>query len=207
MAYVITVAQQKGGAGKTMLVATLAAAWAVSWRVAVLDTDPQRSLTRWHALRPATQRPIRHSEVSGWRLAGELDRLRADHDIVLIDSPPQIETDAKLAIRSADLVLVPLQPSLPDLWAAEGTLKLAETERRLARVVLNRAQPGGALREQVMDLIATAGHPRFETVLGNRIGYANAFATGHGVTEAQPRSVAAQEVQALLAEIDRLRTA
>ena len=53
MATVITVAQQKGGAGKTMLVANLAAAWAPTQRVTVLDIDPQRSLSRWHALRPA----------------------------------------------------------------------------------------------------------------------------------------------------------
>ena len=51
MAFVITVAQQKGGAGKTTLAANLAAAWAVGLRVALLDIDPQRSLSRWHALR------------------------------------------------------------------------------------------------------------------------------------------------------------
>ena len=51
MAIVITVAQQKGGAGKTTLVAHLAAALAADRRVALLDIDPQRSLSRWHALR------------------------------------------------------------------------------------------------------------------------------------------------------------
>ena len=56
MAVVITVAQQKGGTGKTTLAANLAAALAPGRRVAVLDIDPQRSLTRWHALRAGRAR-------------------------------------------------------------------------------------------------------------------------------------------------------
>jgi chromosome partitioning protein len=206
MAFVITVAQQKGGAGKTTLAANLAASWAKSRRVALLDIDPQRSLSRWHALRSPGMPPIRLAEVSGWRLAAELDRLRADFDVVLIDSPPQIDTDAKLAIRGADLVLVPVQPSLPDLWAAEGTLKLAVAERRPARVVMNRAQPAGALREAVARRMAEGAFPTLHTTLGNRIGYANAFAAGQGVVEHQPRSVAAKEIMALATEIEAMRT-
>ena len=53
MAIVITVAQQKGGTGKTTLAANLAAALAPASRVALLDIDPQKSLTRWHAIRIA----------------------------------------------------------------------------------------------------------------------------------------------------------
>ena len=140
MAVVITVAQQKGGAGKTTLAANLAAALAPRRRVAVLDIDPQRSLARWHALRAARggAAPVGLSDVSGWRLAAELDRMRRFHDVLIVDSPPQIDTDARLAVRGADLVLVPLQPSPPDLWAAEGTLALAAAERRPARL---RVQP------------------------------------------------------------------
>src|SRR5438105_9498362 len=92
MATVITVAQQKGGAGKTTLAANLAAALAADRRVALLDIDPQKSLTRWNELRKARNGAagaITFSEVSGWRLRGELDRLKREHDVVLIDSPPQ----------------------------------------------------------------------------------------------------------------------
>src|SRR5690349_21023663 len=205
MATVITVAQQKGGAGKTTLAANLAAALARSRRVALLDIDPQKSLTRWHALRKQKNghaAPITFSEISGWRLRSELDRLKQDHDVVVIDSPPQIDTDAKLAVRGADLVLVPVQPSAPDIWAAEGTLKIAADEGRAAKVVLNRAPATSSrLREAVEADIAARKLPTLKTVLGNRTGYAAAFAEGLGVTEAAPRSTAATELRSLLDEI------
>ncbi len=169
----------------------------------MLDIDPQRSLTRWHALRGRHEvAAIGLSDVAGWRLGAELVRLGRDHDVLIVDSPPQIDTDAKLAVRAATLVLVPVQPSPPDLWAAEGTLRLAAEEKRPARVVLNRAPGAGKLRKDVEAEIARRGVPRFAAVLGNRTGFASAFAQGLGVTETAPRSVAAAELLALLAEIE-----
>ncbi len=203
MSVVITVAQQKGGAGKTTLAANLAAALAEGRRVAVLDIDPQRSLSRWHALRAGrTGVPlVVLSEISGWRLGTEIDRLRKLHDVLIVDSPPQIDTDAKLAIRAADLVLVPLQPSPPDLWAAEGTLKLAAAENRTARLLFNRAPASGSLRAAVEAEIGGRGYPMLAATLGNRVGFAGAFAKGMGVTETAPRSTAAQELRAVLDEL------
>ena len=206
MSRVITIAQQKGGAGKTTLAANLAAALAGTCSVAVLDIDPQGSLSRWHRLRAgrAGVARIGFSDVSGWRLARELDRLRVGHDVLIVDSPPQLDTDAKLAIRVADLVIVPLQPSPPDLWAAEGTLKLAAAERRACRILLNRAPASGKLRAGVEAEIRAAGYPVFASVLGNRTGFAAAFAQGLGVSEAAPRSTAAVELRSVMAELEGL---
>ena len=201
MTVVITVAQQKGGTGKTTLAANLAAALGPTRKVALLDIDPQRSLSRWFKLRPETVAKLTCSDVSGWRLAGELDRLKATHDIVVIDSPPQIDTDARLAIRGANLVLIPVQPSAPDIWAAEGTLKLAAAERRAATIVLNRVPSSGKLRDTMTAQIKAAGNPMLSASIGNRTGFASAFAEGMGVTEAAPRSIAANELRALVKEL------
>jgi chromosome partitioning protein len=201
MAIVITVAQQKGGTGKTTLAANLGAALAADRRVALLDIDPQRSLTRWNELRPKRVPGLTFSDVSGWRLTAELDRLKKSHDVVLIDSPPQIETDARLAIRGADLVLVPVQASPPDVWAAEGTLKLAKAEKRVTAVVLNRLPAAGKLRESIIAQLQGSGHNLLHATIGNRIGFAAAFANGLGVTESAPRSIAANELRALLTEL------
>lgn len=204
MAVVITVAQQKGGTGKTTLAANLAAAFAPSRRVALLDIDPQRSLTRWNELRRVRLEQaaaLTFSDVSGWRLGSELDRLKQAHDVVLVDSPPQIDTDARLAVRAADLVLVPVQPSPPDVWAAEGTLGLAVAERRSAWLLLNRVPPAAKLREAVEADLARRKLPLLRSAIGNRTGFAVAFAEGLGVTEAAPRSTAAAELRTLLEEL------
>ena len=175
MAVVITVAQQKGGAGKTTLAANLAAALAPVRRVAVLDIDPQGSLARWHAIRKAHHAEaaaLAFSDLSGWRLAGELDRLRRGFDVVIIDS------DARRSIRGADLVVVPVQPSAPDIWAAEGTLKLAALERRPACLVLNRVGSGSRMRDGAMRELHARGMTVLPAVLGNRTAFSQAFAEG-----------------------------
>jgi chromosome partitioning protein len=203
MTLIITVAQQKGGAGKTMLAANLAASWAAWQRVTLLDIDPQRSLKRWHALRMARGKaaPIVFSDVSGWRLQGELDRLKSEADIVLIDTPPQIDADATRAIRAASLVLLPLQPSPPDLWAAEGTLQLAAAERRHVALVLNRAPAKSRLRTAIENEIAGRQLVLLPQVLGNRSAYAQAFAQGMGVSETAPKTAAGVEFAALAAAV------
>src|ERR687894_242233 len=134
MAFVVAVAQQKGGSGKSTIAANLAAVLAAGGRrVALLDTDPQGSVTRWqeerrrHADRVA---PLLFDHPSGWCVPTALDRLRRGHDVVVLDTPPHAGTDAKVAIRAADVVLMPLQPSPADLWASEGTRRLAAEERR-----------------------------------------------------------------------------
>ena len=207
MAVVITVAQQKGGTGKTTLAANLAAAFTPSHRVALVDIDPQKSLGRWHALRRDRLHQVAalaFSDIAGWRLPAELQRLKRDHDVLLIDSPPQLDTDARVAVRAADIVLVPIQPSMPDVWAAEGTLRLAQEERRPAHLLFNRAPPTSKLRDAIAADLASRGLPVLQSALGNRTSFAHAFAAGLGVTEAAPRSTAAAELRALLAELQEL---
>jgi chromosome partitioning protein len=204
MGKVIAVAQQKGGAGKTMLAAQLAVALAEGAKVAVLDIDPQGSLTIWGKLRAAAPKAgakITCAATAGWRLTTELDKLKAAHDYVLIDTPPVIDTDARRAIRAADLVLIPLNPSPPDLWAAEGTLKLAAEEKRKTALVFNRAPAASRLRKRMEAEIAARRLLLLDTALANRAGYANAFADGLGVTEAGPTTQAADEVRALAAAL------
>jgi chromosome partitioning protein len=209
MGKVIAVAQQKGGAGKTMLAAQFAVALAGDGRVALLDIDPQGSLTVWGKLREGAAKAaheVKVESVSGWRLASELEKLKASYDYVLIDTPPVIDSDARRAIRAADLVLIPMNPAPPDLWAAEGTLKLAAEEKRKTALVFNRAPAASRLRKRLEAEIAARGLSLLPVALANRAGYANAFADGLGVTEAGPATQAADELRAATEALKDLLT-
>lgn len=209
---VFTVAQQKGGAGKTTLAAHLAIAWSQTGRrVAVVDIDPQGSLTAWFQARAqamANAPGLVHSQITGWRTQKEVERLSRENDVVVIDSPPHAETEAKIAVRVASLVLVPVQPSPMDLWATRPTLELARTEKVPVLLVFNRVPPRGNLVET---LIAKAGDefhaPPAVAIasqrIGNRISYAGALLEGRSVTETDTGSRAALEIHALAEEILR----
>jgi chromosome partitioning protein len=209
-AMIITIAQQKGGAGKTTLAAHLALAWAVDRRVAVIDIDPQASLATWFRRRRERlgqgAAPMDVAAVGGWRVAAEVERQARDHDIVVIDSAPHAETEARIAVRAAKLVLVPVQTSPMDVWATRPTLELARQERVPALLVLNRVPARANLTDAMAVELAALGAPVAETQIGNRVALAAALADGKGILEAAPGSRAAHEIIALAREI-LLRTA
>ena len=205
---VITIAQQKGGAGKTTLAAHLAIAWAGQGHsVALVDIDPQGSLAAWHASRAERfgdgKMGLDFAAITGWRTAAEVERRARDHDIVVIDSPPHAETEAKLAIRAADLVVIPVQPSPMDVWATKPTLDLAGLEKVPVLVVLNRVPPRANLTEAMLAKIAELGATIADARIGNRVGLATAMLEGRGITEAAASSRAAEEIAAVAAEILR----
>jgi chromosome partitioning protein len=208
-AAVITIAQQKGGAGKTTLAAHLALAWAASGRkVGVLDIDPQASLSTWFAVRqkPDGAPDIEVSAITGWRVAAEVERQAKQYDIVVIDSPPHAETEARIAVRAAKLVLVPVQPSPMDLWATRAILDVARQERIPALIVLNRVPPRAKLTELMLTHLTALGVPVAQTRIGNRVALASALAIGRGINEADPSSAAAAEIKGLANEVlGRLR--
>jgi len=208
-ATIITVAQQKGGAGKTTLAANLAIAYAQGQRkVAVADIDPQQSLTRWHALRRerlGMDSGFTVVPVGGWKLATEVDRLRRDHDIVVIDSPPHAETDARIAVRHAQLVVIPVQPSPMDVWATQPILEVAQKEGTPVLLVLNRVPPRATVADEMMRQIEESflhnGARVAGSRIGNRVAFAGAMLKGLGVTEHEPQGRAAEEIRALSEEI------
>ncbi len=200
--HVVTIAQQKGGAGKTTLAAHLAVALSQKGRrVAVIDIDPQGSLSHWHDVREKRfgegYTGLSFAAVSGWRVASEVARLKKLHDYIIIDSPPHTETEARTAIRSADLLIIPVQPSPTDLWASKATLSLAEAEKIPVKVILNRVSAHSKLAQTIAAELPHLSHAH----LGNRVAFAASLLEGRTCTETDPSSAASQEVKALVKEI------
>ncbi len=205
---VITVAQQKGGAGKTTLAAHLAVALTDAGRkVAVVDIDPQQSLADWYRRRETrfgdAGAGLLVSQIKGWRLRREVDRLTAEHDLVIVDSPPHAETEARIAVRNANLVVIPVQPTPMDVWATKPTLDLAAAAKVPVLVVLNRVPPRANLTDEMIGELRDIHGGVAETRIGNRVLFASALSQGRAVGEVQPKSRAAEEIGQLAEEIWR----
>lgn len=205
---VFTIAQQKGGAGKTTLAAQMAAFLACDgYRVGTIDVDPQGSLSLWYAARMSSIRGednIIHAQIQGWRIKKEVVRLRGECDFVLIDSPPHAETEAKMAIREADLVLIPMQPSPIDLWASRPTIKAAQSEKKDMRLILNRVAPRTKLNSVILEKMQELDVKPARHTLGSRVAFAHSMMNGLGVSETEPSSMAAKEIKALAQELIKL---
>jgi chromosome partitioning protein len=205
---VITIAQQKGGAGKTTVAINVALALqAAGRRVVMVDIDPQGSLSQWYQQRVAAlgqgATPV-VTTVAGWRASPEIDRARRDAEIVIVDSPPHAETDARTVIRAADLVVIPIQPSPLDIWASKPTIDLALKDRRQVVLVLNRVSPRSAILGAMAEAAAKLGVDLAKARLGNRGSFAASIAEGRGVAETEPKSVGAREAAKLARELLRL---
>ncbi|MBO6510978.1 MAG: ParA family protein [Roseibium sp.] len=204
---ILTVAQQKGGSGKTTLAAHLAVALArhSGEPVAMLDVDPQGSLGTWFEAREERlgedNTGLEFRTASGWGARREARSLAKSHGYVLVDTPPKTDTDAKPAIDVADFVVVPIQPTPVDLWATSQTIQLADREGTPALLVLNRVPPRATLTGETADAIAASGYEALTARLGNRTVFASAMGKGLTAIEDASSSKAALEIKALVEEL------
>ncbi len=198
-ARVITVAQQKGGVGKSTLAIHLAVAFAKQGlSVMLFDTDMQGTSSHWHAQRKTSD--IGLVATSGWRLTRDLAMAREANDVVIIDCPPHAEMDIKVSTRAADLVLLPMQPSPADLWAIRETLNTVKSESNEAMVVLNRVVPRANITDQIKDKLIAMDIPFANTVIGNRVLFAAAMESGMTVLDGF-KNPSQQEILTLTDEI------
>lgn len=204
--HVITIAQQKGGAGKTTLTAHLAVAASEAGRsVAVIDSDPQGSLGRWFMTRveahDGDSGGLNFSTASAWGIAYECDKLKSEHDLVFVDTPPKVDADLRPAFRASDLVVVPVSASQMDLWATDSVLDMAAREDVPTLAVLNRIRKGTRLTEQMMSDVEHLECQVSDVAIANRVIYAETLGKGRTGSEIQRKGPAATEMRALLDDI------
>ncbi|HEY5598020.1 MAG TPA: ParA family partition ATPase [Kiloniellales bacterium] len=208
-AKIICVAQQKGGAGKTTLCAHLAVALAAGRRsVAVLDIDPQQSLTTWYRQREELfgddGAGLAAESLDDLRTSGQVKKLAKGRDILIIDCPPHAGNEARIAMRNADLVVVPVQPSPMDVWATRPTLELAAREGVPVLMVLNRVPARANLTDEMLAAAKAYGVKIARTRVGNRVLFAGALNEGLTAGEMAPSGRAANEIERLAREVLRL---
>ncbi|UTO28054.1 ParA family partition ATPase [Bartonella harrusi] len=206
---IIGLLNQKGGVGKTTLSVNLAASFARSGaRVLLIDVDPQGSALDWAAARE--EAPL--FPVVGLPRATvhkEITQIGCDYDHIFIDGPPRVTDLARSALMASDLVLIPVQPSPYDIWAADGIVKLigearVYKENLQSAFVINRKIVNTAIGRDVGESLGVYSEHVLSASVAQRVVFAEAAAQGKVVYEVDKQGPAAAEIEAVAAEIKEL---
>jgi chromosome partitioning protein len=207
---ILGVLNQKGGVGKTTLAIHLAAALAQEGRrVLLLDADPQGSALDWDATRTVAPlftvmgkpKPALHRDMA---------TLAAPYDDVVIDGPPRVSEVTRSAALASDLILIPVQPSPYDVWAAKDIVELVREatvfkEKLESVFVISRKVVNTAIGRDVHEALAGYPLPVLQTAICQRVAFAESAAQGLTVLETDPKGPGAREIRALMTEIRKGR--
>jgi chromosome partitioning protein len=203
---IISFVQQKGGVGKTTLAVNVAGTLASRGkRVLVIDADPQGSALDWLNSREA-EPLFTVVALPSATIHRQIKELKRDYEHVVIDAPGRLEKVVRSIIMASELVVIPVQPSPYDVWAAKDALDLIEEARvynEKLKIVftINRKIVNTAIGRDVREALAGYDIPVLETAVCQRVIFAESAATGKIVTEVNGSSRAAREINALTDEL------
>jgi chromosome partitioning protein len=199
--YIVTVASQKGGAGKTTLTAHLAVAAVMKGiKAVVIDTDPQASLARWWNDRVAEDLPFLSSTVD--ELPERIEQLRDEgFEMLFIDTPPAVTELIKNVVRMSDIVIIPTKPSPLDIHAVSKTVDIVDECEKPMIFVVSIATKAAKITSETATLLS-----QFGTVapvhIGNRQDFALCMIDGRTVMEVYPGTKSDQEITELFKYVE-----
>jgi len=205
MSIVISLLNQKGGSGKTTIATNLAVGLSMEGgKVLLVDSDPQGSSRDWRASSDSNSIPVigldRPSLLKGLAVIGK------DYDIVILDGAPQIKELAVSAIRASDVILVPVQPSPYDIWAAADLVELIKTRQEItegklqAAFLVSRAIQNTRLSKDVYEALNHYSTTIFKSQTTQRVAYATSAINGESVFESDDLK-AQEEIRSIIQEL------
>ena len=199
MGKVIAFSNQKGGSGKSTLSANVAVLWSNSgYKVAVIDADPQKSLTYWLSERKRYYGDedigIDVYKFDIRSLSEEVKKIKRRYDFIIIDSPPSITFETIQIIKASNCVFVPVQPSPLDLMATLPFLQIAREERKKPLIILNRVMPRAKLTDAMILRLRYSGAKIARSRISSKVIFAETFAVGRGVIDINVTSDVAKEI-------------
>ena len=207
-ARIIALVNQKGGPGKTTLAMHLAGELARRGaRVMVADADPQATATRWAAAAPEDL-PFPAAVAGLAATDGRIHREFIDvFDFVVVDCPPSADSPvSQSALLVADLALVPVIPSPPDLWAGVAIRQAIANvsginETLKARLVVNQRKPHTRLAAHMAEVLPRYGLAVLDTQIGDREAFRHAAAGGITAADVPRATAATAEIERLTDEV------
>jgi chromosome partitioning protein len=206
MSKIIAILNQKGGAGKTTLSTNLARALQLGGdRVLLVDSDPQGSARDWNAAGDGNLLPV--IGLDRPTLAKDILSILENQDWLVIDGAPQIAELAVAAIKCADVILIPVQPSPYDVWACEDLVDIIKTRQEVtngkpkAAFVISRVIKNTQLSKEIGEALEGYGLPVFKHFTSQRVIYPKTASTGSTVLDADESGEAAAEIRAIAQEL------
>lgn len=203
---IVALLNQKGGVGKTTLAVHIATALTLRGRrVLLVDADPQGSALAWSASR-ADDSIVAVVGLPTKTLHREIQMHVPNYDDIVIDGPPRVNELARSAIIAADIVLIPVQPSPYDVWAAKEIVDLLSEasvykETQKSAFVINRKIVNTAIGRDVVDTLAGYELPVLATAICQRVAFAESAVQGSTVLELDPKGIASQEINGVVDEV------
>ena len=205
MNYVIVIAHQKGGVGKSTIASNLAVELSKRYEVSVIDLDMQKSLSYFNTVRSPEKRLEIHSTNNFKELQARIN----NNDKLLIIDVGGFDSDLnRAAILGADLVLTPVSDSsieLIGLLAFKNILKDIRSIRPelQASILINRVHFNLSKSiDEIRNFIKENEEFRtLNTVIRDRVEFKKAFEVGLSVNEYASSSKAANEINELISEV------
>lgn len=203
---ILAVLNQKGGVGKTTLSTNIARALQVdNQKVLLVDADPQGSARDWHAASNGSFLNV--IGIDRPTLDKDIKAVTNDFDWIIIDGAPQLANMAVAAIKCADIVLIPVQPSPYDIWASEDLVDIIKERQKItdgkpkAAFLISRQITNTTLGREVREALSSYEFPVFKNGTFQRVIYAKSAAIGETVIDSEPNSDAANEIKAITIEL------